>query len=154
MKFLELIDELLEYIEHSSNLPLSSKSVIDKIEIIELIKEIKNKIPEEMNKAKWIIKERDRIIREAKEEAESMLNNSGEQLRKLVDEHEITKNAKQKANDIIHEVQNKKTEINDSILEYANDILKGLETNLEKQLSQIKENLKEIEPKKPEKTSR
>jgi hypothetical protein len=148
MGFLELIDELLEYVENSSNLPLSNKSVIDKYEVIETIKEIKKTIPEEMNKAKWIVKEREKIINDAKREAEETLNNSGKQLMKLIDEHEITKNARIKAQETIRDMQNKKAEINSSIRDYANGMLKDLESNLERCLVQIKENRREIEQNK------
>jgi hypothetical protein len=148
MGFIELIDELLEYIENSSNLPLSNKSVIDKYEVIETIKEIKKSIPEEMNKAKWVIREREKIINDAKREAEETLNNSGKQLMKMIDEHEITKSARIKAQETIQDMQNKKAEINSSIKEYANGILKDLETNLERCLMQIKENRREIEQNK------
>ncbi len=148
MEFLELIDELLEYVENSSNLPLSSKSMIDKVEVIELIKEIKKKLPEEINKSRWIIKERERILKDAKQEAEDMINNSGKQLMKLIDEHEITKSARQKAQETIRDMNERKTEINNSLREYAAGMLKDLESTLEKCLSQIKENIKEVEKNK------
>lgn len=148
MEFIELIDELLEYVENTSNLPLSSKSIIDKIEVVELIKEIKKKIPEDLNKAKWVLKERERILRDAEKEAQNMINNSGKQLMSLIDEHEITKSARNKATETIKEMQAKKTEINNSIREYAGGILKDLEKNLENCLGRIKENIREIEKNK------
>lgn len=148
MEFIELLDDLTAYIENSSNLPLSNKGVIDKVEVIETLKEIKSKIPEELNKAKWVLKERERIIKEAKQEAENILGNSEKQLMRLIDEHEITKSAKNKAQETLKELAQKKTEVNNSIREYVGGMLKDIEANLEGHLVKIKENIREIEKNK------
>ncbi len=148
MEFIELIDDLIAYIENASNLPLSNKGVIDKVEVVETLKEIKSKVPEELNKAKWILKERERILKEAKHEAEGMLSNSEKQLMRLIDEHEITKSARTKAQETLKELQLKKTEVNNSIKEYVGGMLKDIESNLEGHLSKIKENIREIEKNK------
>ena len=145
MEFIELLDDLIVYIENSSNLPLSNKGVIDKVEVIETLKEIKSKIPEELNKAKWVLKERERILKEARQEAENMLGSSEKQLMRLIDEHEITKSAKSKAQETMKELAQKKTEVNNSIKEYVGGMLKDIEANLEGHLAKIKENIREIE---------
>ena len=54
MELLSLMDMLEEVIENSPKVPLSSKVMVDKDEIFELIKDIRLKMPDEIKKAEWV----------------------------------------------------------------------------------------------------
>ena len=70
MEIFTLLETLEDLLERSRNLPFSSKSVVDKEEILDLIKEIRLKLPDELKQAKWIKEERQRILAEAQKEAD------------------------------------------------------------------------------------
>ena len=50
MEIFELLESLEDIIERSRNLPFSAKGVIDKEQMLDLIKEIRLKLPDELNK--------------------------------------------------------------------------------------------------------
>ena len=80
MEIFELLESLEDIIERGKNLPFTNKGVIDKDEILDLIKEIRLKLPDELKQAKWVKEERQRILVEAQKEEKPAL--SPEQLRK------------------------------------------------------------------------
>ena len=73
MEIFELLESLEDIIERSRNLPFSAKGVVDKEEILDLIKEIRLKLPDELKQAKWVKEERQRILVEAQKEADGIV---------------------------------------------------------------------------------
>jgi len=64
---------------------------VDKEEILEIIKEIRLKLPDDIKQAKWIKEERQRILLEAQKEANNIIKDAENKIASLIDEHEITK---------------------------------------------------------------
>ena len=54
MEIFTLLEELEDILENSKSVPFSGKSVVDKDEILEIIKEVRLKLPEELKQANWI----------------------------------------------------------------------------------------------------
>ena len=73
MEIFQLLDNLEDLIENSKKVPLSDKSMIDKEEILEVLKEIRLKLPDELKQAKWVKEERERILAEAQKEADDVV---------------------------------------------------------------------------------
>ena len=65
MDILMLIDEIEDIIEAGTTVPFSGKVMIDKEEVLEIIKEIRIKLPDEIKQAAWIKEERQRILAQA-----------------------------------------------------------------------------------------
>ena len=53
MEIFTLLDELEDILDKSRNLPFSAKTVVNKEEILDLLKEIRLKLPDELKQAKW-----------------------------------------------------------------------------------------------------
>ena len=101
LEMMELFEELESMIKNASSIPFSHKSGIDKEEVLGIIGEIKAMIPEEVKQASWINTERNKIISEAKQEAD-----------------QIREQAKRDAEIIASENNNKMEEIKKNSEEY------------------------------------
>ena len=73
MEIFTLLESLEDVIEKSRSLPFSDKGIVDKEEILDLIKEIRLKLPDELKQAKWVKEERQRILVEAQKEADGIV---------------------------------------------------------------------------------
>ena len=69
-KVLDLLDELEDLMEGATAVPLTNKVVLEAEEIFAIVKDIRLSLPDDMQQAKWIRDERDRILAEAKAEYE------------------------------------------------------------------------------------
>ena len=71
MEIFTLLETLEDILEKSRNVPFSSKCIVDKEEVLDIIKEIRLKLPDELKQAKWVKEERARILEEAQKEAKT-----------------------------------------------------------------------------------
>ena len=65
MEIFTLLENIEDILEKSKGVPFSNKVLVDKEEILEIISELRLKLPEELKQAKWIKEERQRILVEA-----------------------------------------------------------------------------------------
>ena len=62
MKVIELLQEIEDILDTSGGFPLTGKVMVDPDEIRNLLKEIRDELPEEIQQAQWIKNERQRIL--------------------------------------------------------------------------------------------
>ncbi len=144
MEILTILETLEDVVEKSVNVPVVGKCLIDKEEILEIIKEIRLKLPDDIKQAKWVKEERQRILLEAQKEANNIIRDAENKISSLVDEHEITKKAYEQANEIISNAQKNAREIRLGTREYADSILNKLEEILADTINVVQTNREEL----------
>jgi len=144
MEVLQLLEQMEDILEKSTSIPLSGKILIDKEQFINIINEIRLKLPDEIKKAEWIKQERKRIIIEAQKEAEAIINDAERKIKKMVEESEITKLAMEQANEIISNAKKNAREIRIGTREYADGLLSKIEVSLMEALKIIQNNREEL----------
>ena len=77
------------------------KAMVNRENTLGMIDDIKAQLPIELTEAKRLVSARDEFIANAKREAESIRRASEEQARRIVDEQEVTRTAKARANEIM-----------------------------------------------------
>ncbi len=131
MKILELLDELEEIMETGTGLILTGKIMVDPDEVLEIVKEIRTELPEEMEQAKWIKSERQRILDEAKSEYETVLKDARRQSEILVENDEITLKAKARAEEILRNAEATAKQLKLSTFDYIDGILFNFQEKME-----------------------
>lgn len=144
MEVLRLLDMLEDLIEESSSIPFAQKAMVDREEVLELVKEIRLQIPDEVKQAKWIKEERQRILAEAQEDAENIIEEANKHISSLVDENEVAKMAKQRGEEIIQQAQESAKEMRLGARDYADDLLEGVEEDLVELLRTLQKNRREL----------
>ena len=144
MEIFTLLETLEDILENSKEIPLAHKCMVDKNEVLDIIKEIRLKLPEELKQAKVIKEEHDRIISKAEEEAGEIVKEAENRIISMIDEHEITKKAYEQKNKIIENANDMAREITNGTKTYADEILSSVQVTLEDALKVISNNRKEI----------
>lgn len=144
MEIFKLLDTLEDLINDGRKIPLSDKCIVNQNDILEIIQEIRKNLPEELKQAKWVKEERERILNEAKKEADGMVKDAENKTIFMIDEHEITKKAYEQKNQIVSQANESSREITQGAREYADNILANLSETLEKTLKEIETNRKEL----------
>ena len=139
MEFLSLVNMIEELVENASGVPFSGKCMLDRDEMLDLIRELKERLPEDIKQARWIKEERNKIISEAQREANSILKEAENRFQALVDEHEITKKANEQGREIIENANKRARDIRLGTKEYVDGILMQLEKSLVEQVKTIQE---------------
>ena len=141
MEIFTLLETLEDLLERSRNLLFTTKSVVDKDEMLELIKEIRLKLPDELKQAKWVREERERILVEAQKEADGIVKEAENRIIAMIDEHEITRKAYDQKTEIIETANEMSREISKGTKEYADSLLLNTETVLGDTLNKLGEDM-------------
>ena len=145
MEIFTLLETLEDLLERGRNVPFSAKIIVDKEEMLDLIKEIRLKLPDELKQAKWVKEERQRILAESQKEADGIVKEAENRIIAMIDEHEITRKAYEKKAEIIETANEMSREISKGTKDYADNILAGLEVALEDALKIVQNNRKELQ---------
>ncbi len=144
MEILSILETLEDLVEKSVGVPFSGKCLVDKEEILEIVKELRLKLPDDIKQAKWVKEERQRILLDAQKEAANMLKDAESKIASMVDEHEITQKAYEQANEIVASAQKNARDIRLGTKEYADNILNRVEEILNDTIEVIKTNREEL----------
>lgn len=144
MDVLNLIDEMEDIIEDASSVPLTKKVMVDADELLDIIREIRIRLPDEMQQASWIKEEKERIIGEAEREAMQIQQETAEKVEAMIEEDRITEAAEQRAEEILYKAQEAATEIRVGALEYADSILLNTQEKLQELVGVINDNRNEL----------
>lgn len=139
MEILEVIDLLEDLIDKAPTIPITGKVLVDREDVLDYLQEMRMVYPGELKKAKWVNEERERILTEAETKAAEMQKNAEEKIVQLIDEHEITQQAYEKANEMVNNAKKTSLEIKEDCDKYANDILGDVEHRLEMLLNKVRE---------------
>ena len=117
----QIIEEIEEYIDKDCKFqPLSStKIIVNKEHLDELLRELRMKTPDEIKRYQKIISNRDAILADAKAKADAMIEEAQVQTTELVSEHEIMQQAYAQANEIV---------IRMGAIQYTDDLLANAES--------------------------
>jgi cell division septum initiation protein DivIVA len=137
MDVLVLIDKLDELVHGAKAVPLTDQVRIDREEIWEILDQMRATIPEEIKQARWIVKERQEMLAEAKREAERVVKEARDQSERLISSEEVYRQAERAAEEIIEDARETERQIRLGAEDYADEILSTLEVNLEKFLSAV-----------------
>ncbi|MBR5421649.1 MAG: vacuolar family H+-ATPase subunit H [Lachnospiraceae bacterium] len=96
------IEQMEELIERSKPVFLSSTNIsVDREELEELIKQLRLNLPEEIERYRKVISNKEAIERSAQEEADRMLAQVRQQANEILSESEIMSRAQKQADDMV-----------------------------------------------------
>src|ERR1044072_6473089 len=89
MDLLVLIDKLDDLVHNAKLVPMTGQVRIDRDEIYDILDQMRATIPEEIKQARWIVKERQEMLAEAKRETDRLLGEAREQAGREASQTEI-----------------------------------------------------------------
>ncbi len=119
----QIIEEIEEYVDSCKFQPLSTtKIVVNKEELEELLRELRLKTPDEIKRYQKIISNKDAILADAQTKADGIIANAEAKAKELVSQHEVMQQAYAQANDTINNANQQAQGILDSATQDANNI--------------------------------
>lgn len=101
-KIEQIIEEIEEYIDGCKYKALSNTHIIvEKEHIDELIRELKNKTPEEIKRYQKIINNKEAILADARDKANALIEKATAETNNMLNEHEIMQEAYSQANQVV-----------------------------------------------------
>jgi hypothetical protein len=137
MDLIDRIDELQVLIEEAKAVPLSSSAVINREEMLELLAQLKEEVPDEVRQARWMSRDKDELLERARKEAERIIAEAREQRDRLLSRTEIVHAAEREAERIIDEAKERAAKIRVEAEDYVDQKLAAFEILLNKTLATV-----------------
>jgi F0F1-type ATP synthase membrane subunit b/b' len=138
MDVFERLDRIEDFIVSSKHVPFSSSVMVNETELFELLDELRSALPEELKQARWMVKEKQELMEEARKEAERIREEAQQERQQLIAETEIIKQAQADAERIIEEANARARQIRLEAEDYADERLANLEVTCYKLIEVIK----------------
>ncbi|MBU3098804.1 MULTISPECIES: ATPase [Clostridium] len=142
MDVIKLLEYLQGIIESSSKIPVTGKAVINKREILDIVDQIINHLPDEFKKAQWVCDEKERILVDARKQAKIFEEETVDKIRRRVEKQDLVKEALNRSEEIIASAQRDAKIMRLGAKDYADEILSQLDKEIElkgqKMLHEIK----------------
>ncbi len=117
----QIIEEIEEYVESCKYQPLSTtKIIVNKEEIEELLRELRLKTPDEIKRYQKIISNKDAILADAQSKADNIIEDTKKQVQEMVKESEVMQQAYAQANETINSANQQAQSIIDAATNDAN----------------------------------
>ena len=133
-----LLDMLYNMIDEAKSAAFSAeKCTINRDEALDILDEIRGKLPLELRKAKELIAARNEYVAGAKKEVDKIMRQAELDAKTIVSESEIIQQARQKGNDIIRRAEERSRELYRVANTYTEDALRRTEEAIQTALAEV-----------------
>ncbi|MBM3634133.1 MAG: ATP synthase F0 subunit B [Actinobacteria bacterium] len=153
MDVLALIDKLDDLVHNARAVPLTDQVRIDREAVYEILDQMRSTLPEEIKQARWIVKERQEMLAEAKREADRIVDEAKEKAERQASQQEVVKLADKQAADLLDEARQREREVRLGAEDYADEVLGTLEVNLEKFTAAVRRGRERLQGKSEDRAS-
>ncbi len=135
---LDLITMLDDVVRKAAPFPLGKKSLVDVAEIDEIATEMRLVLPREIQQAQNIVADKNRIISDAKKEAEEIIRKAEQQRKALIEESSILQEARRRATEEISAAQQRSSVIRSYTQDFTDKMLSRVEELMVKDVNDIR----------------
>lgn len=145
MDIQHLVDRLEDLIDEGRHFPFSKFTLIDEERALEIIDQMRISVPEQIEKASRLINQRDRLLAQAREESERIIQVARQESETMTTRDSIVQTAQNRAANIIAQAKREAQAIRDEADVYVMDVLRELQSQLERNLSVARNGIAKIE---------
>jgi len=133
-----LLDMLYGMIDEAKSAAFSSeRCIINRDEALDILDEVRGKLPMELKKARELIAARNEYVADAKKEADKIIKQAELDAKTIVSESETIQMARQKAGEIIHRAEDRTRDLYRVANTYTDDALRRTEEAIQAALDEV-----------------
>ncbi|MCX7854864.1 MAG: hypothetical protein N2556_02610 [Anaerolineae bacterium] len=145
MDILHLVDRLEETVKKSRRLFFSPIRLVDERRVMALVEQMRISIPEEVRRAQRVNQERERILAQAREEAERRVREAEQRALELTADHAVVRAAEARAAAIREQAEREAATLRREADEYVFGVLCQLEEELHRTLRVVENGLRKLQ---------
>ncbi len=132
-----LLRRVLDLVNAAPKMPLSSTVRLEKDEVVELLEEAVNRLPDELRQARWLLKERDEYLAKVQREADDILAAARERAERIVQRTELVREAQRLSARILEEANDEARRLRHEAEDYCDQKLATFEIVLERTMKTV-----------------
>ncbi|MEY2568097.1 MAG: hypothetical protein QOE35_2626 [Actinomycetota bacterium] len=133
-----LLRRVSEIINNAKSMPLSSSVLLNnKDEVLELLEEALERLPNELRQARWMLKERQEFLARVQHEGEEILDMARTQAARMVQKTDIVQEAQRVAQRTVDEARQEARRLRNEAEDYCDQKLAAFEIVLERTMKTV-----------------
>jgi vacuolar-type H+-ATPase subunit H len=137
MDSIEKLGSAITMVEEARSVPLSASCVVHRAELLELLDEARNNLPQDFAKAQNLLVSRDAIVEEGRQSAEQLVAMAREEVARMVEQTSIVQAARDESQRILDETRAMAERERQEVENYIDSRLATLEVILNKTMDAV-----------------
>jgi len=129
-----LLRRVIEVVTNAKSVPLSSSVMVVKDEVLELLEDALERLPDEVRQARWMLKERDEFLAKVAREGDDILESARVRAERMVERQEIVREARHTAQRVVDDARDEARRLRLEAEDYCDQKLAAFEIVLERTL--------------------
>lgn len=125
-----LLRQMLDVVLTAKAMPLSNSVLVSRDEMVDLLEESLERLPEEIRRARWVLHERDAFVERAEREAEDIIAGARAEAERLASQTQVVRQAEQRARRIIEDAEAEARRLRMEVDDYCDGQLAAFEAVL------------------------
>lgn len=146
----EKLEELAVLVEQAKAVPLSASCMVNRGQVLDLIEEIRELLPESLSDADHLLAERETVVEDGRREAERLIAAAREEQVRMLSQHEVYQVAVAEAAAIRAEVEEETARMRQETDDYVDGKLATFEVALHKTLQAVERGRDKLRGEVPE----
>jgi len=145
MESLQIIEQILNEIAEARSVPLSRDgALVNRQEMINLLNELKKKLPEDILQANHLLDNKEAVIEEGRMAGQVLIEQARAEANRLISQTEIVQSATQRAQEILQQVDQELSLMRNETDEYIDARLANFEVTLNRTLLAVRRGREKI----------
>lgn len=133
----DILEQIRDIVDQAKAVPLSASVMINREEMLQLLDDVLDNLPDEFRKARWILKERDEVLERARRDSDEILAGARDEARRMVEQQEIVKKAGKHAQELLDRAKSEAREMILQAEDYIDQKLGQFEIALHKTIETV-----------------
>jgi cell division septum initiation protein DivIVA len=133
----QLLRRVHEQVATARPMPLSTSVMINRDEVLELLEEAIDRLPDELRAARWLLKEREEFLARTKREGDEILDAARTRAERMVQRTEVVKAAEARARKVVDAADAEARRLRNECEDYCDQKLASFEIVLERTIKMV-----------------
>jgi cell division septum initiation protein DivIVA len=133
----QMLRRLHELVASARPMPLSTSVMINRDEVLDLLDETIERLPDELRAARWLLKEREDYLAKVRREGEEILDQARSRAERMVQRTEVVKASEARARKIVDAAQAEANRLKNECEDFCDHKLASFEIVLERTLKMV-----------------
>ena len=142
----DLLFDLRDLIETARTMPMSASVLVNRDEALAVVEAALATLPEELRRARWLLKERDEFLEQGRRDADAIVEAGRTQAERMVERTEITRDARRTAEQVLAEAEADARRLHHEAEDYVDARLARFEEMLGRTLAAVRRGRDRLQP--------
>ena len=132
-----LLRRVADHVANARPMPLSASVMINRDEVLEMLEEAIERLPDELRAARWLLKEREEYLAKTRRDADDILDEARGRAERMVQRTEVVKAAEMRARQTVDAADEEARRLRLECEDYCDQRLASFEIVLERTLKTV-----------------